>query len=253
MASFDLSGRIALVTGGGTGIGLGIARALAACGARVILAGRREAVVKESADQLNAAGGQAEAIGLDVARRPRSARRSRIVQARHGRLDILVNSAGTNRRKPTLEYDEASWDIVVDTNLKGAFFCSQAAALLMKTHGYGRIINIGSLAAQFAQPMQSGYASSKAGMHQLTQGHGHRAGAVRDHGQRDRARALPDAAERAPVQRPRLDPPEISRIPMGRGGDVKDLGGVAVFLSSPASEYVTGQVISVDGGLSTGN
>ncbi len=110
MVNFDVSGRVALVTGGGTGIGFGIARALAECGARVILAGRREAVVKESADQLSAAGGQAEAIGLDVTRPARIREVFADVEARHGRLDILVNSAGTNRRKPTLEYDEESWD-----------------------------------------------------------------------------------------------------------------------------------------------
>jgi len=147
MSLFDLSGRIGLVTGGGTGIGRGIAAALADAGATLIIAGRRQDVAANAAADLS----RAQAMTLDVTDRAAIDRTVASIIAQHGRLDILVTCAGTNRRLPTLEYDEASWDAVIDTNLKGAFFCAQSAARMMKPNGWGRIIHVGSVAATLAR------------------------------------------------------------------------------------------------------
>ena len=147
--------------------------------------------------------GGGHAVDVMQRRRHRAARLGEVKQ-KHGRLEILVTSAGTNRRKPTLEYDEASWDIVVGTNLKGAFFTAQAAAKAMKEGGYGRIIHIGSVASRLASPFQSGYCASKAGLDRLAMV---MAIELAPHGitvQRHRTRALPHAAQRAPLQGPAL-------------------------------------------------
>lgn len=137
MADFDIRGRVALVTGGGTGIGRGVSEGLAEAGATVIIAGRRREVAETAAAELRAKGMSAEGMQVDVTNVGEIGRLLARIKQRHGKLDILVTSAGTNRRKPMLDYDEASWDVVLGTNLKGAFFTSQGAARLMKEGGYG--------------------------------------------------------------------------------------------------------------------
>ena len=157
MTQFDLTGRVALVTGGGTGIGLGIATALAAAGGRVVLAGRRREVVEQ------AAAGLPNAIGrvLDVQDRAAIDATVAFVEQEYGRLDVLVTSAGTNRRLPTLDYDEASFDAVLGTNLRGAFFCAQSAARVMQPRNWGRIIHVGRLLRRWPRRFRPGTAPAR--------------------------------------------------------------------------------------------
>ncbi len=248
MTQFDLTGRIALVTGGGTGIGLGIARALAAAGATLVLAGRRLEVTQAAAAELPAA----EAVALDVVDRPSIDSIMTAVQQRHGRIDILVTSAGTNCRLPTLDYDEASWDAVIDTNLKGAFFCAQSAARAMKPNGWGRIIHVGSVAATLASSLQSGYCASKAGLVQLN-----KVMAIELAPFGITSNVISPGPFRTPLSERLFSDPHwvatvLKRVPMGRAGEMPDLAAVAVFLASDGAAFVTGQNINVDGGLSTG-
>jgi gluconate 5-dehydrogenase len=253
LIDFDITKRVALVTGGGTGIGFGIAQGLAERGATVILAGRRADVVENAAQELRAAGGQAEALALDVTRTAEIDGVVAGIVGRHSRLDILVTSAGTNRRKPTLDYDEDSWDVVLDTNLKSTFFCAQAAAKIMKDQNSGRILFVGSVGSHLASPMQTGYCPSKAGVDQLA-----KVMAIELAPFGITVNVIGPGPVRTPLSDHLFSDPDwlrrtVARVPMGRVGKPSDLAGIAVFLASPAAAFITGQVIYVDGGLSTGN
>ena len=248
MTMFDLTGRIAVVTGGNGGIGLGMARGLAAAGAGVVVAARNG---EKAAAALAALGSESAFIALDVA--DESSCRAMIAQAadRFGRVDILVNNAGTSIRKPPETYTAAEWHVVLDTNLTGAFLCSQAAHPVMKRSGGGKIINIGSMFALFGSAYAAPYAASKGALVQLTkslaaawaaddiQVNAILPGWIDTELTRDARQQVPGLHERV-----------LARTPAGRWGIPDDLAGVAVFLASAASDFITGAAIPVDGGFS---
>jgi 2-dehydro-3-deoxy-D-gluconate 5-dehydrogenase len=249
---FDLSERVAVVTGGGTGLGKGIAAGLAQAGARVVVAGRRQEVVEQTASDIRAAGGRAEGIALDVTRIKELPAFFESVTKRHGRLDILVNNAGTNRRASCLEYTEKDWDTVMDLNLKSLFFACQAAARIMKKQGAGKIINVASLATAITSLNQSAYAPSKAGVKQVTM-----LLALELAPYRINVNAIGPGWFRTPLNDDLFQNEGWARgvqalIPWGRTGTPEELAGTAVFLASRASDYLTGQVIYVDGGMLAG-
>lgn len=249
---FDLSGRVALVSGASSGIGRGLALGLARAGADLALAARRGGLLGTCAAEIRALERQAEVIPSDVST---VAGAQHIVQeclARFGRVDVLVNAAGITRRKPALEITEDDWDTVLDTNLRSAFFTSQAAARSMIAQGGGKIINVVSLTSVIGILNIAAYGASKGGLAQLT-----RALAVEWAQQNIQVNAIGPGYIETPLTQPLFDDPERSawihsRIPVGRRGYPEDLVGAAVFLASSASDYVTGQLLFVDGGWLAG-
>jgi 2-dehydro-3-deoxy-D-gluconate 5-dehydrogenase len=248
MTLFDLNGRVAVVTGGNGGIGLGMARGLASAGANIVVAARNA----EKADAAIAAlGGKSAFIAFDVADEDSCRALIDETAARFGRLDILVNNAGTSIRKPPESYTAAEWHTVLDTNLTGAFLCSQAAHPVMKRGGGGKIINIGSMFALFGSAYAAPYAASKGALVQLTKSLA--AAWAADNIQVNAV--LPgwidtELTRDARQQVAGLHEKVLARTPAGRWGVPGDLAGVAVFLASVASDFVTGAAIPVDGGFS---
>jgi len=248
MTLFDLSGRVAVVTGGNGGIGLGMARGLAAAGATIVVAARNAEKAEAAVAGL---GGKSAFIELDVA--DERSCRAMIEQTaeRFGRLDILINNAGTSIRKPPETYTAAEWHTVLDTNVTGAFLCSQTAHPAMKRSGGGKIINIGSMFALFGSAYAAPYAASKGALVQLTKSLA--AAWASDNVQVNAV--LPgwidtELTRDARQQVAGLHERVLARTPAGRWGVPEDLAGIAVFLASPASDFVTGAAIAVDGGFS---
>ena len=251
MKLFDISGNVAIVTGGNGGIGLGMALGIASCGANVAIAGRNAEKAVAALEALRALGIEAEFIAVDVTKKADCIRMVAETEARFGRVDILVNNAGTSIRKMPEEYSEDEWHQVLDTNLTSAFLCSQAAYPAMKRTGGGKMINIGSMMSLFGAPYATPYASSKGGIVQMTR-------ALATAWAKDNIQVnavLPgwidtDLTVRARQQVNGLHDSVEQRTPAGRWGAPPDMSGVAAFLSTPASDFVTGTAIPVDGGFS---
>lgn len=248
---FDLTGKVALVTGGNGGIGLGMAQGLAKAGARVIIAARNAQKSAAAVESLKALGSDSFALALDVTDEASVQKAFDEVVARCARLDILINNAGTTVRKPVDQLALAEWHQVMDTNLTSAFLCSRAAHPHLKAAGGGKIINIGSMMSIFGAPYAPAYAASKAGIVQLT-----KSTALSWAVDQIQVNAIlpgwfeTELTDGARTQIPGLYERVKTRAAAGRWGQPSDIAGTAVFLASAASDYVTGTAIPVDGGFS---
>jgi 2-deoxy-D-gluconate 3-dehydrogenase len=248
---FDLKGRVAIVTGGNGGIGLGMARGLANAGARIVVAARDAGKSQTAVKDLSERGVEAAAVATDVTDERAVGRLVDATVERFGRLDILINNAGINIRKPVNELALDEWRRVLDTNLTSAFLCSKAAYPAFKQAGGGKIINIGSMMSIFGASFAPVYSASKGGIVQLTKSTA--VAWARDNIQVNAV--LPgwidtDLTRNARREVTGLHENILRRTPAGRWGGIDDMAGVAVFLASPASDFVTGAVIPVDGGYS---
>jgi len=249
---FDLRGKVAIVTGGNGGIGLGIARGLASVGANLAIAARNETKTAEAVQGLQKDFGvKVIGVKVDVREEKQVKDMAKKVLDAFGRIDILVNNAGTNIRKLPQEYVVDEWEEVLDVNLRSAFLCSQAVYPAMKAAGGGKIINIGSMTSIFGAAKVMLYATSKGGIVQL--GRCLASAWARDNIQVNAI--LPGFINTDLTRKARKDMPELEervtmRTPVGRWGEPDDLAGTAVFLASRASDFVTGVALPVDGGFS---
>ncbi len=249
---FDLTGKAAIITGSGRGLGLYCALALARAGADIVVTSRRPETLLPVKEKIEAAGRKVLPLKLDV--RDYDSIQNMVDEAyeHYGRIDILVNNAGCNIRKPSEEVTWDDWNLVIDTNLRGPFFTAQAVAKKMIPVKYGRIINIGSVTSVFGYAGIAPYCASKGGIKQLTMSLADDWGI---HG--ITVNCLAPGWFRTELNKVLYDNKEwveylTDRIPLKRPGQPHDLDGTIVFLASDASEYVTGQTILVDGGISTG-
>ena len=251
MSMFDLSGKVAIVTGGNGGIGLGMARGLAGAGAAVAVAARNEAKSAAAVKQLEAGGARAIAVTTDVSDEGSVKRMVEATVAGLGRVDILVNNAGTNIRKSPEELSLDEWHQVIDVNLTSAFMCSQAVYPEMKKAGGGKIMNNGSMMSLFGSPWVAAYGASKGGIVQLTR-------ALATAWAKDNIQVnafLPGWIDTALTRQAReqiegLNERVLARCPARRWGEIADFAGIAVFLAGSASDFITGTAIPVDGGYS---
>lgn len=246
---FKLNGRRALVTGGSKGLGREIAMAFAQAGADVVITSRNaEECAATSRTIHEATGRRTSAIAADVARGDDVDRLFHEATRDGERIDILVNSAGVNIRNPVEDISEADWDTVLNVNLKGPFLLARRFGAAMASHGWGRVIHLGSIMSVVGMAGRAPYASSKAGLLGLTH-----VLALEWATQGVTVNAICPGPFATDMNKPLLDDPKkyagfVARIPMGRWGELHEIAGPALFLASPASSYVTGTTLFVDGG-----
>ena len=248
---FDLAGRVAIVTGGNGGIGFGMAKGLAQAGAAIVIAARDQQKSAEAAEALQKLGARVVTVEVDVQDHDSVKRMVQAALNRFQRIDILVANAGINIRKPPQDVTPEEWQAVLDVNLNGPFYCAQAVYPAMKAQGGGKIITIGSMTSIFGVPFAPAYSATKGGVVQLTK-------SLATAWARDNIQVnclLPgwidtNLTRQARKQVEGLHERIEARTPAGRWGDPGDFAGIAVFLSSQASDFITGTAIPVDGGYS---
>ena len=251
-ALFDLSGQVAIVTGTSRGLGQYFARALAKAGADLVLTSRNRETLREMEEEVKSLGRRSVSLELDVRDHGSIQKMAEEALEAFGQIHILVNNAGCNVRKPALDITWDDWNLVLDTNLRGSFFVAQAVARGMIEHGYGRIINIGSVTSVFGFAGLGPYCASRGRIRQLTMS------LADDWGKHGvTVNCLAPGWFKTAQNKVLYDDPEwvaylTDRIPVKRPGLPNDLDGAVVFLASEASRYITGQTLLVDGGISTG-
>jgi len=245
---FALTGKVALVTGATRGLGEVAAKALAKAGADVAVCGRSQPDLKRVSEEIRAMGRKSWGYHLDVTSKASVAEGVQQILRDFGKVDILVNNAGVNYRVPVLEYPEEQWDLVINTNLKGYVLVAQAVVPQMIERGYGKVINMGSILGTVGLPGQLAYAASKGGVNQIT-----KVMALEWAQQGVRVNAIgPTYFETELVAQLRNDPERFrfitERTPMGRWGYPPELEGTVIFLAAPASDFITGHTLYIDGG-----
>jgi gluconate 5-dehydrogenase len=246
---FDLAGRTALITGGGSGLGYAIARAFAGAGAKVVLLGRNGDNLRRSEAEIATAGGRAAHVVCDLVEANRIRPTVEQVELEHGAIDILVNNAGINQRAPLTEFPREGWDRMIAVHLSAPFLLAQAVAAGMIARRAGKIINIASIMSELARPTIIPYAAAKGGLKMLT-----RALAVELAPHNIQVNAIgpgffKTAMNTALIENPEFDAWVKRRTPAARWGEPDELAGIALLLASSASDYINGQIIFVDGGL----
>lgn len=249
LKQFDLSGRLALITGSSAGIGLALAQGLAGAGAAVVLNARRADKLQAAADALRAQGATVHALDFDVTDATAVAAAVARIEAEIGAIDILVNNAGMQKRAPLQDFEQADWQQLMRTNLDSVFIVGQAVARHMIPRSRGKIINICSVQSELGRPNIAPYTATKGAVKMLTKGMAIDWG---PHGLQ--VNGLGPGYFKTELNQALVDNPEFSawlvgRTPSRRWGDVEDLVGAAVFLASDASRFVNGHILYVDGGV----